>query len=165
MSSNNNKKNHNIHNITVFVVLSKHYKHSTKLKSAKIKANKHFPLWLGKCSPNPCLNGGECEEKRDKFKCKCPMQFVGRRCQRGMNSLHTTCSFIQTAEVLSFEKHLMFVLGKRVCKRGTCGAGLCLLTPSPPYYKCKCIPPFAPPNCRTSKTYSTELMLHQATVS
>ncbi|XP_016371903.1 hyaluronan-binding protein 2 [Sinocyclocheilus rhinocerous] len=77
---------------------------------------------LGKCSPNPCLNGGECEEKRDKFKCKCPKQFVGRRCERG----------------------------KRVCKRGTCGAGLCLLTPSPPYYKCKCIPPFAPPNCRST---------------
>uniref|UniRef100_A0A671RRE3 trypsin n=1 Tax=Sinocyclocheilus anshuiensis TaxID=1608454 RepID=A0A671RRE3_9TELE len=76
----------------------------------------------GKCSPNPCLNGGECEEKRDKFKCKCPKQFVGRRCERG----------------------------KRVCKRGTCGAGLCLLTPSPPYYKCKCIPPFAPPNCRST---------------
>ncbi|XP_043111660.1 hyaluronan-binding protein 2-like [Puntigrus tetrazona] len=75
----------------------------------------------GKCSPNPCLNGGECEEKREKFKCKCPKQFVGRRCERG----------------------------KRVCKKGTCGAGLCLLTPSPPYFKCKCIPPFAPPNCRS----------------
>ncbi|KAK9964597.1 hypothetical protein ABG768_005760 [Culter alburnus] len=75
----------------------------------------------GKCSPNPCLNGGVCEEKRDKFKCKCPRQFVGRRCERG----------------------------KRVCKRGTCGTGLCLLTSAPPYYKCKCIPPFAPPNCRS----------------
>ncbi|XP_050982501.1 hyaluronan-binding protein 2 isoform X1 [Labeo rohita] len=76
----------------------------------------------GKCSPNPCLNGGQCEEKRDKFKCKCPKQFVGRRCERG----------------------------KRVCKRGTCGAGFCLLTATPPYYKCKCIPPFAPPNCKTT---------------
>uniref|UniRef100_A0A8C1SAF5 trypsin n=1 Tax=Cyprinus carpio TaxID=7962 RepID=A0A8C1SAF5_CYPCA len=75
----------------------------------------------GKCSPNPCLNGGVCDEKRNHFKCKCPKQFVGRRCERG----------------------------KRVCKRGTCGAGLCLLTLSPPYYKCKCIPPFAPPNCKT----------------
>ncbi|XP_067242210.1 hyaluronan-binding protein 2-like [Chanodichthys erythropterus] len=75
----------------------------------------------GKCSPNPCLNGGVCEEKRDKFKCKCPRQFVGRRCERG----------------------------KRVCKRGTCGTGLCLLTSAPPYYKCKCIPPFAPPNCKS----------------
>ncbi|KAK2896631.1 hypothetical protein QQF64_005850 [Cirrhinus molitorella] len=74
----------------------------------------------GKCSPNPCLNGGQCEEKKDKFKCKCPKQFSGRRCDRG----------------------------KRVCKRGTCGAGFCLLTPTPPYYKCKCIPPFAPPNCK-----------------
>ncbi|XP_073690168.1 hyaluronan-binding protein 2-like isoform X2 [Garra rufa] len=81
--------------------------------------------WLfelqGKCSPNPCLNGGQCEEKKDKFKCKCPKQFSGRRCDRG----------------------------KKVCKKGTCGAGFCLLTPTAPYYKCKCIPPFAPPNCRT----------------
>ncbi|TRY81786.1 hypothetical protein DNTS_023112 [Danionella cerebrum] len=38
--------------------------------------------------------------------------------------------------------------GKRVCKRGICGAGLCLLTSSHPYYRCKCIPPFAPPNCK-----------------
>uniref|UniRef100_A0A671RSB5 trypsin n=1 Tax=Sinocyclocheilus anshuiensis TaxID=1608454 RepID=A0A671RSB5_9TELE len=89
----------------------------------KIKQINLSPFgYSGKCSPNPCLNGGECEEKRDKFKCKCPKQFVGRRCERG----------------------------KRVCKRGTCGAGLCLLTPSPPYYKCKCIPPFAPPNCRST---------------
>ncbi|XP_051772236.1 hyaluronan-binding protein 2-like [Ctenopharyngodon idella] len=75
----------------------------------------------GKCIPNPCLNGGVCEEKRDKFKCKCPRQFVGRWCERG----------------------------KRVCKRGTCGTGLCLLTLAPPYYKCKCIPPFAPPHCKS----------------
>ncbi|CAM4727131.1 unnamed protein product [Leuciscus chuanchicus] len=74
----------------------------------------------GKCSPNPCQNGGVCEEKKDKFKCKCPKQFVGRKCQRGA----------------------------RVCKRGTCGTGLCLLTSSPPFYKCKCFPPFAPPNCQ-----------------
>ncbi|XP_051508222.1 hyaluronan-binding protein 2-like [Myxocyprinus asiaticus] len=72
-------------------------------------------------SENPCKNGGVCEEKRDKFKCKCPKQFRGRRCERG----------------------------KRVCKRGTCGKGLCLLTQNPPYYTCKCIPPFAPPNCKT----------------
>uniref|UniRef100_A0A671L1L1 trypsin n=1 Tax=Sinocyclocheilus anshuiensis TaxID=1608454 RepID=A0A671L1L1_9TELE len=65
--------------------------------------------------PNPCLNGGVCDEMRTNFKCKCPKQFVG----------------------------------KRVCKRRSCGAGLCLLTSSPPYYKCKCIPPFAPPNCKT----------------
>uniref|UniRef100_A0A673HTK8 trypsin n=1 Tax=Sinocyclocheilus rhinocerous TaxID=307959 RepID=A0A673HTK8_9TELE len=86
-----------------------------------IVVHNRFLIWM-KINPNPCLNGGECEEKRDKFKCKCPKQFVGRRCERG----------------------------KRVCKRGTCGAGLCLLTPSPPYYKCKCIPPFAPPNCRST---------------
>ncbi|XP_056617129.1 hyaluronan-binding protein 2-like isoform X1 [Triplophysa dalaica] len=73
----------------------------------------------GKCSPSPCRNGGFCEQKRDKYKCKCPEPFGGRRCERRRN----------------------------VCSKGKCGVGLCLLTTSPPYYKCKCIPPFAPPNC------------------
>ncbi|XP_052006463.1 hyaluronan-binding protein 2-like isoform X2 [Xyrauchen texanus] len=73
----------------------------------------------GKCTPNPCLNGGDCEEKRNTFKCHCSKKFSGRICQRS----------------------------KRVCMRGTCGKGLCLLTKNPPYYACKCIPPFLPPNC------------------
>nr|XP_055027123.1 hyaluronan-binding protein 2-like isoform X4 [Misgurnus anguillicaudatus] len=74
----------------------------------------------GKCTSNPCQNGGTCEQKKDKYKCKCTENFRGRRCERR----------------------------KSICSRGICGVGLCLLTLSPPYYKCKCIPPFAPPNCK-----------------
>ncbi|XP_036431013.1 hyaluronan-binding protein 2-like [Colossoma macropomum] len=76
----------------------------------------------GSCSPNPCLNNGICEDRRaGRFKCKCPKHFRGRRC----------------------EKRVM------ICKRDTCGYGQCVLTLSPPYYECKCKPPFKPPNCKS----------------
>ncbi|CAL8300196.1 unnamed protein product [Merluccius merluccius] len=36
------------------------------------------------CNPNPCLNGGVCEEKkRNRFKCECPKPFKGKKCERG----------------------------------------------------------------------------------
>ncbi|XP_017581264.1 hyaluronan-binding protein 2-like [Pygocentrus nattereri] len=76
----------------------------------------------GSCTPNPCLNNGMCEQKKGgRFKCKCPKNFGGRRC----------------------EKRVM------ICKRDTCGYGQCVLTLSPPFYECKCKPPFKPPNCKS----------------
>ena len=40
----------------------------------------------GACDPNPCLNGGHCEEGGvddvDSFTCKCVGDFVGDRCER-----------------------------------------------------------------------------------
>ncbi|KAI5611669.1 hyaluronan-binding protein 2 precursor [Silurus asotus] len=74
----------------------------------------------GSCKPNPCLNNGLCEEKRGKFKCKCPKAFKGRKCEKG----------------------------KSACRRDTCGYGQCVLTSSPPFFECKCIAPFKPPNCK-----------------
>ncbi|XP_061765990.1 hyaluronan-binding protein 2-like [Nerophis ophidion] len=76
----------------------------------------------GKCNPNPCENNGVCEEKGKKgFKCDCPGPYRGRRCEKG----------------------------RKVCKRGRCGRGDCVLTSTPPFYECKCKQPFQPPNCRT----------------
>lgn len=44
-----------------------------------------------------------------------------------------------------------FVSGPKVCKRGRCGRGECVLTSTPPFFECKCKHPFTPPHCRTCK--------------
>ncbi|XP_038150674.1 hyaluronan-binding protein 2 [Cyprinodon tularosa] len=75
----------------------------------------------GECTPNPCLNNGVCKEKRRRgYKCECPKPFRGRNCEKG----------------------------PRVCRRGVCGRGECVLTSTPPYYECKCKYPFQPPDCK-----------------
>uniref|UniRef100_A0A8C5H769 trypsin n=1 Tax=Gouania willdenowi TaxID=441366 RepID=A0A8C5H769_GOUWI len=75
----------------------------------------------GLCHPNPCHNGGECREKgKRKFKCDCPDPFKGKRCEKG----------------------------PKICKRGKCGRGECVLTSAPPFYECKCKLPFLPPDCK-----------------
>ncbi|KAM9810114.1 hyaluronan-binding protein 2 [Syngnathus typhle] len=80
----------------------------------------------GQCDPNPCQNNGVCKEKgkKRKFKCDCQKPFRGRRCEKG----------------------------PRICKKGTCGRGECVLTSTPPYFECKCKHPFQPPRCRTYTT-------------
>ncbi|KAF3708435.1 Hyaluronan-binding protein 2 [Channa argus] len=76
----------------------------------------------GQCSPNPCLNNGVCKQKgRGKIKCDCPNPYHGKRCEKG----------------------------PKICKRGLCGRGECVLTSSPPFYQCKCKAPFQPPDCKT----------------
>ncbi|KAF7710854.1 hypothetical protein HF521_009726 [Silurus meridionalis] len=50
----------------------------------------------GSCKPNPCLNNGVCEEKRGKFKCKCPKAFKGRKCEKGKRACRRdTCGYVQ----------------------------------------------------------------------
>ncbi|KAI4889256.1 hypothetical protein NFI96_031961 [Prochilodus magdalenae] len=44
---------------------------------------------------------------------------------------------------------LQDVKGRVICKRDTCGYGQCVLTSTPPFYECKCWPPFKPPNCKS----------------
>ncbi|XP_063347960.1 hyaluronan-binding protein 2 [Pelmatolapia mariae] len=76
----------------------------------------------GQCTPNPCFNNGVCKEKGErKFKCDCPKHYKGKNCERG----------------------------PRICKRGQCGYGECILTSTPPHYECKCMRPFQPPDCKT----------------
>ncbi|KAF7219631.1 hyaluronan-binding protein 2 [Nothobranchius furzeri] len=75
----------------------------------------------GQCNPNPCHNNGVCKEKgRGRFKCDCPKAFGGRTCKRA----------------------------SRVCVKGICGRGECVLTSTHPFYECKCKDPFQPPDCK-----------------
>ncbi|KAG7325061.1 hypothetical protein KOW79_011377 [Hemibagrus wyckioides] len=73
------------------------------------------------CDPNPCYNNGVCENDGDgDFKCICPRPFKGKRCQSVIN----------------------------VCRNVRCGRGVCVFIDTEPFYECKCIAPFQPPNCR-----------------
>ena len=40
---------------------------------------------------NPCMNGGECVEERDAYKCKCTKKFKGNNCQTGWCREHWFC--------------------------------------------------------------------------
>ncbi|KAJ8264742.1 hypothetical protein GJAV_G00153460 [Gymnothorax javanicus] len=72
------------------------------------------------CDPNPCKNNGKCESRGGSYTCTCSTPYTGRRCQK----------------VIDF------------CKGIKCGHGDCVITAKPPYYECKCRPPFQPPTCR-----------------
>ncbi|XP_054886248.1 hyaluronan-binding protein 2 [Poeciliopsis prolifica] len=75
----------------------------------------------GECTPNPCLNNGVCKKKgRRGYKCDCPEPFKGRKCEKG----------------------------PKVCRKGVCGWGECVLTSTAPFYECKCKYPFQPPDCK-----------------
>ncbi|XP_041819306.1 hyaluronan-binding protein 2-like [Chelmon rostratus] len=75
------------------------------------------------CDPNPCYNGGSCQSTPDtEFTCSCPEPYVGNRCQRVKN----------------------------LCENIRCGRGDCVINlQKPPYFECKCRPPFHGPNCNT----------------
>lgn len=38
------------------------------------------------CSPNKCLNGGECIDLVDGFKCKCDAGYTGSLCQHQIDA-------------------------------------------------------------------------------
>ncbi|XP_029384169.1 hyaluronan-binding protein 2 isoform X2 [Echeneis naucrates] len=75
------------------------------------------------CDPNPCFNGASCQVKSDtEFECLCPLPYHGKRCQKVKN----------------------------LCENVKCGNGDCVLDlKKPPYYTCKCKPPFQGPDCKS----------------
>ncbi|XP_067431784.1 hyaluronan-binding protein 2-like [Thunnus thynnus] len=75
------------------------------------------------CDSNPCFNGGSCQSKSDtKFTCLCLEPYIGKRCQRVRN----------------------------VCENVKCGRGDCVVNlKKPPFYECKCKPPFQGPDCKS----------------
>ncbi|XP_073345126.1 hyaluronan-binding protein 2-like [Pagrus major] len=96
----------------------------------------NFDDWLfdlledNSCDPNPCFNGGSCRSTSDtRFTCTCPEPYVGKRCQKVRN----------------------------VCQNIKCGRGDCVVNLNkPPFYECKCRPPFQGPDCKTLPTSPCE---------
>uniref|UniRef100_A0A8C2WN27 trypsin n=1 Tax=Cyclopterus lumpus TaxID=8103 RepID=A0A8C2WN27_CYCLU len=78
-----------------------------------------FCLHLDECDPNPCLNSGSCDHAANgSFRCFCPEPYTGKKCQTGMTEISVKC-----------------------------GQGSCVVTPTAPFYECKCRHPYKPPNC------------------
>ncbi|KAM4623436.1 hyaluronan-binding protein 2-like [Polymixia lowei] len=78
------------------------------------------------CDPNPCFKGGTCNiGSNSDFICSCPEPYTGRTCQRVKN----------------------------ICQDAKCGMGDCLVNlMKPPFYECKCRPPYQGPDCRSLPT-------------
>ncbi|XP_074401361.1 hyaluronan-binding protein 2 isoform X1 [Zonotrichia albicollis] len=72
------------------------------------------------CYSSPCKNGGTCEAKGSDFSCHCPKPYGG-----------TTCEKVED-----------------MCLEKNCHFGDCLITLTPPYFKCSCKPPYRRPSCR-----------------
>uniref|UniRef100_A0A3B3VBJ5 trypsin n=1 Tax=Poecilia latipinna TaxID=48699 RepID=A0A3B3VBJ5_9TELE len=70
------------------------------------------------CMPNPCLNNGVCKQKGRR----------GYKCDCPRPFRGRRC--------------------EKVCRRGVCGRGECVLTSTAPFYECKCKYPFQPPDCK-----------------
>ena len=34
------------------------------------------------CNVNPCMNGGVCVPKLNEVDCKCPLKYLGQRCEK-----------------------------------------------------------------------------------
>ncbi|KAG8517412.1 Hyaluronan-binding protein 2 [Galemys pyrenaicus] len=77
------------------------------------------------CQSNPCEHGGDCLVSGDTFTCSCPAPFYGSRCQKTQNK----------------------------CQNNPCGKGECLITQSPPYYRCACKHPYKSPDCSTGDPF------------
>lgn len=44
--------------------------------------------------------------------------------------------------------HVFVFLERNVCKNKKCGKGLCVRTQKPPFYECKCYPPYRGSGCK-----------------
>uniref|UniRef100_A0A7M4FXU9 Hyaluronan binding protein 2 n=1 Tax=Crocodylus porosus TaxID=8502 RepID=A0A7M4FXU9_CROPO len=72
------------------------------------------------CSSNPCKNNGVCERHQDNYTCTCPKPYTGTTCNAVLNT----------------------------CQQHNCYRGDCLVTLTPPYFRCSCSHPYKAPDCR-----------------
>lgn len=54
---------------------------------------------------------------------------------------------------------------KNVCKNVKCGHGSCTVRSTPPFYECKCKPPYRPPDCKRGAFTGLFLIMSFTTIS
>ena len=46
---------------------------------------------VDECGSSPCLNGGSCTDRVNKYRCSCPQGFIGVTCETGRSSCSWQC--------------------------------------------------------------------------
>ena len=73
-----------------------------QLRSHQSSNNFFTEVAVNRCDPNPCQNGGSCEEHDGTFSCYCQPNFAGSHCQLDMTATSDTnleASFAGNAHV------------------------------------------------------------------
>ncbi|KAG8517651.1 Neurogenic locus notch protein 2, partial [Galemys pyrenaicus] len=125
---------------------------AAELNNGPVFLGRHCETFIDVCPQKPCLNGGTCavaSNMPDGFICRCPPGFSGARCQsscgqvkcrRGEQCVHTASG------------PRCFCPNPKDCESG-CASGPCQHGGScspqrqPPYYSCRCPPPFGGARC------------------
>jgi len=53
---------------------------------------------IDECASNPCVNGGNCTDHLNRFKCECPAGYEGLTCLEGMHTFHLLISWLYSIE-------------------------------------------------------------------
>lgn len=53
----------------------------TKILKSYLYSGPSCEINIDECESNPCMNGGECTDLVNDFKCTCDVFYTGKRCQ------------------------------------------------------------------------------------
>ena len=87
--------------------------HSARWRHRRVRLSWHYlcPLTsnprceteVDECSSSPCLNGGSCVDRLNRFLCLCPAGFSGSHCETSV------C-------ITLFSPHFLFLVAKGICR-------------------------------------------------